>query len=322
MQNKKGFTLIESLLAVTIISTAVMGGMYYLVKKKETENIDEFIYDYKKIIQGFEQKILYDNHTNKEQWRNLVFDQDDFQEHIKHNLINKESKCAKDSNHPEMERSYINCFSPVNFHQFASNFEGEIDFYRDGEFKSYIVTFSPKNSKGLKKLKPLKSALKKVFVDTNFYSDFDYFVNGNIVSYTSCLKRAELCQLRMSFGKDIDYLEDEAYVYEEETDERFHYGHDFIYESDLEPTIPTEGTMETVEGVKEVMKSQGIEVNDKEALSIKEQVDKIKNDPNAIREMKQQLDMLCDQYDSDDYYFMKLYDKDNICYRYKTEGLQ
>lgn len=337
MLRKKGVTLIESMLAMSLISLAIVGGTQYYAKKLEAEQIDEFIYDYKQIIKGLENKIINDGLYQKEYWRELNFSNANHKEHLKYNLISQNSKCAEAIGHPDMEKSYANCFIKLNTKQFNVNFVGSINFYKNNDFKVYKTTFVPKNKKGLQKIAKLEGALKRVFLGSDFYSDVDYYNKGQNVSYMQCIKEKETCSLRMSFGTKYDYLEDEKeLVVAEAIPEWNQHGGSSLLDQDIKEhdgtSKPKESDffgdlrsgkhrIDTSDGVQDFMAEQGVILDDKEALDMKREIDKLKDDPAFIESVERQLDNHCSQYDEDDYYFMELYEKDNVCYIYKTEGL-
>lgn len=337
MKNNKGLTLIEGMLAMIMVSGAIVGGMQYYKKKVEQELISEFEYDFKKVLKGFEEKLIMDNLTHKDVWRDFKFDDKDFKDHIKHNLIDRDSRCADNLGHAEIEKDYMPCFLKLNFNQFNVDFEGEVKFNQDDLFRSYNVTFKPKNKKGFQKAKDLEKALMRSFNDVDFYSDIYFFSEGYSVPYTTCIKTPEDCVLKMSFGTIYEYLDDEI-IRKEVVEQTWNkiggdrdYSTDYVYEEGKESSkgsddmaeriMSSEFSFENIDEIKRFMEAQGMQITDKEARQMLKEMNKLKNDPEFISQMEEQLEINCSQYDEDDYYYMELYDQNHICYRFKHEGL-
>lgn len=339
MKNK-GVTLIESMLVVGIISLAMLGGFQYQVKKAEKEKIDEFVYDYSVILKAFESKINFDGLEDKEHWKDLKFDHKNYKDHVRHNLIRNNERCADDLGHASMDKSYINCFFKTNFKQFNVLFKGSVDFYKDESFKSYKMTFRPKNKKGLEKIKILERSLKLATRETDFYSDIVFYNKGQEVSYIECIKEKEHCLLQFSFGMDYNYLDEEVEKVKKENVTYNKYGgnnfndlddsYDYDYKDEdnnddelsLEELHKGNYSFDSIDDIKEIMEKKGFEIDDKEARKIREEVNKLKNNPEFIEQLEKQMELNCSHYDEDDYYFMELYEQENVCYIYKTQGVQ
>lgn len=337
MNNKKGLTLIEGMIAMILVSVAIVGGMQYYKKKMEQALIAEFEYDMKKTLKGFEEKLIMDNLTHKDVWRNFKFSDTDYRNHLKHNLIDRDSRCADNIGHPEIEKDYMPCYLNLNFNQFQVNFEGEVKFNQDDHFRSYNMTFTPKNKKGFQKIKSLEKALMRSFNDVDFYSDVYFYSEGYSVPYTTCIQTPEDCVLRMSFGTIYEYL-DEEIIRQETVEQSWNqigsdrdYSTNPSYDGGKESTkgsddmaeriMDNEFSFDSIDEIKRFMAAQGMQITDKEARQMLKEMNKLKNDPKFMSQMEEQLELNCSQYDEDDYYYMELYDQNHICYRYKNEGL-
>lgn len=325
MRNKKGVTMIEAMAAITLLGLALTGFMKLQKAKMEDEMQTTFKYNLQKTMKGLETKIIKDGLTAKKYWRDTTITADNFQEHFKHNLIDKNSKCADELGHPNLGKDYRNCYMKLNVHQFQSNFIGKVKFDEDDHFKYYMFTFKPKTIKGLQKIQKLNKIAKYSLNDSEFYSNIDYVSNREIVPYTTCLKEKDTCTLRLSFGTTFDYLDDEIEntleIHDNNEGEMLSYDYGYVneYESDY-----TKNDKEVIQDETEIMnmlKKNGVEAKYDEVVEVKEHLEKLSQDPEFIKNVEKQMELMCSQYDDDDYYFMELYEPDHVCYKFKNEGI-
>ena len=371
MKTKKGVTMIEAMGALTIVSLALYSFMKMQRTKAEEEMLSDFKYDLKKVIGGLEQKILTENEVEKDKWVDSMITNDTFRTHFKQNLVSIDSKCG-DSEHPKLKKDYVPCYLKLNVNQFRSNIMGKIVFNEDDEFKFYTITFKPKSTDGLRKIRKLSNIAKYSFNDSKFYSNVDYMVNNSIVNYNDCLTEKNKCFLRVSFGDEYDYLRGEELdtieIIEDEKGEMLSYDYgnslsfDSIDSSRLDYKIDSPRYESTVDNVNNdigidtsldsddyfddeleekivgdfkdntsslndsdmmnLLKKYGVEATYDEVKQVKQHISELEKNPEFVENIKQQMELLCSQYDEDDYYFMSLYDNDNACYKFKNEGLK
>jgi hypothetical protein len=71
-----------------------------------------------------------------------------------------------------------------------------------------------------------------------------------------------------------------------------------------------------------LLKKYGIEATYDEVKQVKQQLAELEKNPEFVESIKEQMELMCSQYDEDDYYFMSLYDNSNACYKFKNGGLK
>ena len=322
--NKKGVTMIEALLASTIISLSLVGYMQYKKVEMEEDLVKEFEYDLNKVMDSFSHKIIKDGLDEKKYWTNLQFNEN-INDHLLINLTDVDKGCeglsVLDLNHV----NYISCVPPLRLNYFNVDTNGGVYFDNDDIFKSYVFNFIPKDQEEFKKIKILQKALKRVLNDTFFYSNVNFFIGEEKTTYVNCLNKSDKCYLKMTFGKDYDYLKSENKIKvltQNDNDEMIHYnsGYKLLedeYNSEYEFEYNDDYNEEKSEGdeLKKHLNKNGIKLSNKEYQQLEDEIERIKNDPELMGKIEKELERACSQYDEDDYYFMSKYKKDDPCYQ-------
>lgn len=328
IKNKIGLTLIETMLAITLLGGASMTYLQLESKKAKNELEEDFEYELSKVLVGIDSKLMEDKLRDKKDWKDLTFKDSDFKDHLKHNLIHRESRCVKEkgTQHVDMKRSYIPCYFNLKTKIFDAKVSGDIEFTKKDKFKKYTLKFTPQGEDGIKKLNKLSKVVKRSLNDVLLYSDVS-FVTKEVASYKQssylhCVKFKKDCFLLVTMGTRYNYLEDEK----EEVVEVSYELHSIVDNKfpEIEKSESKEEAMSKIseyENVKDLLDGYGIDANKDEVRQFESTVNELKNDEEFVRGLEEQLDYKCSQYDEDDYYFMSLYEKDNVCYIYKTQGL-
>lgn len=321
---KAGVTLIEAMLAITLIGGATVGFLQLERTKAKKEMQENFEYDFKKVLKGFDSKLMEDKLRSKDDWRELSFTEINFQDHLKYNLIHRDNRCAKESlKHVDMERTYIPCHFNLNTRLFKSSVSGNIEFTKKDSFKKYTLKFTPKGDKGIKELKPLSKIMKRALNDVDLYSDINFVTREvsdyKASSYMHCVKFKKECFLLVTFGVKYDYLEPEKEEKPAIVSNQMISITDGNY-----PEVETTSSRKKIteyENVKDVLDDHGVEADRKQLRDFEKTIEELKNNEEFVTQLEAQLQYKCSVYDDDDYYFMSLYEKDNPCYVYKTKGL-
>lgn len=323
---KAGVTLIEAMLAISLLGTATVGFLQLEKKKAEKERIENFEYEFTKILKGFDSKLMEDKLREKEYWTELSFTSLNFDDHLRQNLIHKDNRCAKESHkHIDMDKSYIPCHFVLPIKKvFKTNVSGNVEFSKEDKFKKYTLKFTPLTPEDVKELKPLSKLIKRSLNDILLYSDVNFMAREVATykesSFMHCVKFKKDCFLQVTFGTRYDYLEEEK-VIESPIDNKMVSITDGNM-LDFEPSSDKKDKdFSEYENVKDVLDDHGIEATKEEVRQIEKSINELKNNKEFIKQLEEQLDYKCSKYDEDDYYFMSLYEKDNPCYIYKTKGL-
>lgn len=161
---QNGVTMIEALIASTIIGFSMLGYMQYKKMEIEDNLVKEFEYDFKKVIQGFENKLMNDKLLDKKYWASNKFE-NNLNNHLIANLTDISEGCDNLSTLDLNGKNYISCISPIRMKIFDVNTNGRIKYYNNDEFKSHSFNFTPKDTRRMKKIKSLSKAIKRVFAD-------------------------------------------------------------------------------------------------------------------------------------------------------------
>lgn len=321
---KAGVTLIEAMLAMTLLSVATVGFLQLEKTKAKKELQTNYEYELKKFLKGIDSKLMEDKLRDKRYWKELSFTEINFQNHMKYNLIDKDSRCAKEAlKHVDMDRTYIPCHLNLNTKIFKSSISGNIEFAKDDSFKKYTLRFTPKGDLGIKELKPLSKIAKRALNDINMYSDVNFITKEvseyKSSSYLDCVKFKKDCFLLVTFGSKYDYLEPEKEKQEKVVSNKMISITDGTYE-EVE-TTNSKYKITEYENVKDVLDDHGVETDKKQLREFEKAIDDLKNNEEFVAQLEAQLQHKCSAYDEDDYYFMSMYEKDNPCFIYKTKGL-
>ena len=330
MKNK-GFTLIETLVSITLLATAITGVFKYQQTIYQDTAIKKFEYDYSKIIKGFENKLLQEEMFDKKYWTKINFNQNNYQSHLFKNLIAKNKRCNKFDYLDMDKKSFINCLDVVSFKSFNVDLNGKI-FFDNNDFQYYQIDFNPKNNNNFKSLKKLQTSLKIIFNKVDLYSNIYFFNGKNESSFISCIDEKENCKLRLTFGTRFDYLEKKeikSIPIVESVRSNYVPQYSLIIPKDENVSKSLVKTKEDINissssksNIKKQLKSIGIEASNKEVEEFQSQINRLKNNPEFMNALTSKMEQICSQYDDDDYYFMSLYEKDNKCYQFKLNGIQ
>lgn len=333
---KNGVTLIEVIASIALLSAAAVGYFQIQKSKVEKELLNEFEYDFSKVILAFENKIMKDKLTQKEYWTNYNLDEVNYSTYLTNNFIDKNSNCTTEFNNIDLDgHNYINCYPKINFKQFKTDMVGEIIFDNYNDFYYYSLIFKPINVENIKKLNLLRRKIKLAFNNSRLYSDVNYFSNGEYISYSNCVMHKYDCSLRLTFSDRSNYLYNSintANTHDTQTESTWNeYNQSSLdslvdYSSDI--SNKNEGVSNTIsfeddyaDSIKSTLEKFGISLTNREADDLNDELNTLKEDPEFIQSVKDKMEILCDRYDEDDYYFMSLYEKDNPCYKYKKEGI-
>ena len=340
MNNKKGITMIEALLASVIVATSFLAYMKYKQIELKENIMKEFEYDFRNLLNAFESKIEIDNLSDKKYWTDYPFD--DFNNHVYKNFLDKNSKCEKSGEIDLNGHDYIKCFDAVRYNIFKVDIKGDISFYKNDNIKVYSIDFIPKNKNELKNINYLSKSIKRAIAGKNFYSNIDYFTGNERTDYVKCLDAKDICYLRFTMGTDANYLDPEKItIKHEDDDDDFSvfggYQENGVFNSEnrkktLESTYNDNSVDNSIisgdynydkrnlrdetQLLKDELKSYGLDLSNKEANDLKKEIEKIKKSPELMKKIEENLELICSQYDEDDYYYMHLYDNQNMCYKY------
>jgi len=327
---QNGVTMIEALLASTIIGISLLGYMQYKKMEMKDSLISEFEYDFKKVMSGFEEKIHTDGLLNKKYWTNFSFDEN-INNNLIRNLTDKSNDCDGLSTLNLNNKNYISCISPIRMRVFNVDINGAIKFYNNDDFKSYSFNFIPKDNKKLKNIKLLSISIKKVLKDSELYSNVDFFLKNKRTTYSKCISDSKNCYLRMTFGNSFDYLDKENAIASDvsssdssdvESYDVYNSGENDYFNKDNKDNKDNQenkhdqrDTRTEKQILKDELKENGVVLSNKDFNKLKLKIEEIKNNPEIIERFEKEFKRNCAQYDEDDYYFMSIYDKNNSCFR-------
>lgn len=211
----KGFSILESMLSVSIIMIISAGIIYWVVERQKTENAVIMGQDIVKVISAIDKRINIDglnsnNFKNGKNWNNS----EDVINMLKNEFITKESSCGKTNGwEPQSEDDKDLKLLPCNFwNKIPYNLEARSFIEEDGigYINKFYLVLNSKNTKIFeddfrfynKAILTARANDSANITGTHMY----YFANKNNVSNkitnSQCLNLKEECVIVASFEKN------------------------------------------------------------------------------------------------------------------------
>ena len=211
--NKKGFTLVESLLSLSVLGGVSVAGMQYMADEREKEKSYLFIKNVNDVINSVDARISIDGY-DPDLWNKLSWnDESDIQENLIGKDLHTSSNCAGGLWNPTVNAESQTVLLPCNFKLNSKlldiEMKAKITNDSAGFIQKFDIVLDFKNSQSLTdNLINIRSAMKTIDAyekRENSGNHSMYFVNkaDNNQEITSfeCINDVTNCSLKASYDR-------------------------------------------------------------------------------------------------------------------------